>query len=300
MKHTNKFELPEYVRLWLEHDEYDYQEGVYSATRLMKPVRMVVLEKRHHDELEIDISDIIAPRYGHAIHDSFEKLTLPDAIQEQRFFAELNGERISGKPDILEKIELVDGKGFRVWDIKSTSVWTYIYGSRKKDYITQESIYKWLVMKDTGRPVAGTGKIIYIFTDWSRSKAKQGGDYPPIRVAVEDVQLMDATDTETYIQGRLDLFNAHMDTPEPELPKCTREELWQGDDKWAVMKEGRKSAVKVFDNEKEAQKFHMRLQGSANHHIEHRPGLVNRCSYCNVRPFCSQATELEKLNLIKE
>jgi len=243
MKYTNIHELPEPVRLWLELDEYDWHEGIFSATRIMKPTRMVVLEKRHEDELEVDISDLIAQRYGHAIHDSFEKVIIPNAVQEHRFFTEIEGYKLSGMPDILT----YEGEGTIIWDIKSTSVWTYIYKSRLEDYVKQVSIYRWLVMKNVDKSVSRDAKIIYIFTDWSRSKAKKGGDYPPLRIVVEDIRLMSTEDTETYILGRLELIHHHIDNPDVELPPCTRDELWQGDDKWAVMKKGRKSAVKVFD-----------------------------------------------------
>ena len=43
---------------------------------------------------------------------------------------------VSGKYDLV-----LDGQ---LSDYKSTSVWTYIYGSKVEDYIKQGSIYKWL------------------------------------------------------------------------------------------------------------------------------------------------------------
>lgn len=295
MKFTNKHGLPEPVRLWLEFDEYDYHPGIYSATRIMKPTRMVVLEKRHEDELEVDISDEIAKRYGHAIHDSFEKVCIPNSVQEHRFFGKIEGHEISGKPDIL----IYEDEGMVIWDIKSTSVWTYIYGSRKEDYIKQVSIYRWLVTKSGSKPVSRDAKIIYIFTDWSRSKAKKGGDYPPLRIVVEDIKLMSTEETEAYILGRLGAIHHYIDNPDEKLPPCTREELWQKDDQWAVMKKGRKSALRVFDDLKEATTYETEVQdGTVS--LEHRPGLVNRCTYCTVTKWCDQFKELQEKGLIAE
>ena len=303
MKYTNKHELPEIVERWLTFDQYDYHPGIYSATRLMKPTRMIVLEKIHEDELECDITDVIASRYGTALHDSFEKVDIPNCVQEVRFFAELDGHKLSGKPDILEVVR----SAFDLWDIKSTSVWTYIYKSREEDYRIQLSIYRWLVMNGVQKEDIGLvpstvrrkGKIIYMFTDWSKSKARQGGDYPPTRVLVEDVEMMSTEDTETYILGRLGAIDHYLANPDVKLPLCTREELWQKEDRWAVMKGGRKSALKVFDDKESAMNM-LRTLDHRNHCVEDRPGKVNRCNYCNVTEWCSQFKELEEKGIIAE
>jgi len=300
MKYTNNYGLPPFVVQWLMVDDYDHDPEVLSATRLLKPTRMIVLEKRHNDELEIDVTDVIASRYGTAIHDSFEKIALENAIQEHRFHCEVDGQKISGKPDILE---MVSGH-YILWDIKSTSAWTYLNGSRDEDHKKQLSIYRYIVMKasEGERTVDIDAKIIYIFTDWSRSKARQGGKYPPQRIAMKDVKLMTTEETEALIRGKLGHIDHFLDTPEPALPKCTRDELWPypKDDEWAVMKEGRKSAVrKGFKTETEAQDYMIEYHVK-NGYIEHRPSKLNRCNYCNVRPFCSQYKDLEEQGLIAE
>lgn len=297
MKYTNIHNLPEIVRLWLEFDEYDYHPGVYSATRLMKPTRMVVLEKRHEDELETDITDVIAPRYGTALHDSFEKIDLPNCIQEKRFFAEIDGHKLSGKPDILEIVKTT----FDLWDIKSTSAWTYVFKSREEDYRIQLSIYRWLVMN--GKPeedlgnipqvVSRHGKIIYMFTDWSKSKARQGGNYPPTRVLVEDVDMMSIEDTESYILGRLGAIHHYIDNPSESLPRCTNEELWR---RPLVMKKGRKTAVKKFQKEAEALEFLAIMD--ENHYFEW--GEVNRCNYCLATKWCEQFKEIQDQGILAE
>lgn len=306
MKYTNIHGLPDIVERWLTHDEYDYHPGVYSATRLMKPTRMVVLEKRHEDELECDITDVIAPRYGTALHDSFEKIELPNCIQEQRFFAELDGHKLSGKPDILE----IEGEIFLLWDIKSTSVWTHIYKSRAEDYRIQLSIYRWLVMngepeEDLGEilhpdVVSRQGKIIYMFTDWAKSRAKQGGDYPPIRVMVEDVEMMSTEDTETYILGRLGAIHHYLDNPSESLPRCTNEELWR---RVLVMKKGRKTPVKKFNTMEQAENW---LQQNAtdeettNEVFSLEYDVVNRCNYCLATKWCDQFKEVQGLGILAE
>lgn len=287
MKYTNIHNLDPIVRQWLELDSYDHIEDVFSATQLLKPTRMIVLEKQHETELETDITDLIASRYGTALHDSFEKLNLPDCIQEQRFFAEVDGQKISGKPDILQK----KGKQYILWDIKSTSVWTWVNHSKDEEYINQLSIYRFLIC-DGGKKVNREAKIIFLFTDWSKSKAKQSASYPKLRVHVENIKLMTSDETREFISDKLKDINNHINTPEPDLPLCTPDELWQKDDKWAVMREGRKIAVRVWDSENDCHR-QMKDLRKGHHYIEFRPGKVNRCGYCLVRKWCSQFKELE-------
>jgi hypothetical protein len=56
------------------------------------------------------------------------------------------------------------------------------------------------------------------------------------------------------------------------------------------MKRGRKSAVKLFDDERHAQLFIEGQKSAEALYIEHRPGSFTRCEgdYCGVAKFCSQ------------
>src|SRR5258706_69449 len=61
-------------------------------------------------------------------------------------------------------------------------------------------------------------------------------------------------------------------TPRP----CSDEERWHQPDKWALMKKGRKTAIKLF----EAPPDHITLD--KEQFIEKRPGAFRRCeSYCS-------------------
>ncbi|MHA1137995.1 MAG: PD-(D/E)XK nuclease family protein [Candidatus Thorarchaeota archaeon] len=295
MKYTNNHKIPDIVRHWLEFDEYDYEEGVISATGLLRPIRATVLAKLNDEEVSIDIADLIAARYGTAIHDSFEKVMIPNTIQEKRMYADVGSYKVSGKPDIMKIVG--QGPTYQMVDIKSTSVWTLIYGSRDEDHKIQLSIYRWLAVVN-GYTMTDDAEIIYIFTDWSRSKAKNTKDYPQLRIHVKTLNLMTNGETEEYVLERLSQIHYYTEHPD-ELPECTREELWQGDDKWAVMKEGRKSAVKLHDTEESAFE-HLDNVNAGGHSIEHRPGKVNRCNYCNARAFCKQYAKMSEDGIIAD
>ena len=282
MKYTNKHDFPEFVVQWLKHDEYDYDENTISATTLLKPARAFALERKHYDDLEIDLSDIVASRYGTAIHDSVEKVKLKDCVQEERLKKNVMNRIITGKFDILHKI---NEKDWELIDVKSTSVWTYIYGSKEEEYVEQLSIYRWLA-NNNGYKVLQTAKVWFIFTDWSAAKAKADPNYPQSRIAVKEITLKGDDQTLKFIGQRVQLFNNTEKLPESDMPLCTDKELWADEDKWAVMKEGRKSAVKLFKSEEEAQLF--MGDKSPQHSIVLRPGMVKRCKYCSVRKFCSQ------------
>jgi hypothetical protein len=77
--YTNTADIGLAMAVWLAHDEYssgaNEHEGqnVISATGLLKPIRQLVLSNRvPPSDRQVDVSDFIASRLGHAIHDSIE------------------------------------------------------------------------------------------------------------------------------------------------------------------------------------------------------------------------------------
>ena len=77
-------------------------------------------------------------------------------FQERRFYAELNGFRVSGKMDMI--------LGGKIHDFKSTGTWKYV----KKDfddYFKQLSIYRWLLHRN-GIQVSDIGNIHMFLNDW--------------------------------------------------------------------------------------------------------------------------------------
>jgi len=282
MKYTNKHNFPDFVVQWLEHDAYDHEENTLSATTLMKPARAYALEKQNWENLEIDLSDIIASRYGTAIHDSVENVNLKGCKQEERLRKAVMNKIITGKFDILKQTaqdlwELID--------VKSTSVWTYIYNSKEEDYKKQLSIYRWLAIQN-GYNVGIKAKIWMVFTDWSHSRSLNNDDYPDTRIAIKEVELWPAEQTLQYIGKRITALDKAFHQEQKDMPRCTDEELWADEDTWAVMKDGRKSAVKIHTDHEEA-KVQLKTLDE-KHSIEFRPGKVKRCKYCTARKFCDQ------------
>jgi len=285
MNYTNRYKIPAHICKWLELDPYDYNPNVISATTLIGPARAYVLKKQHADDLTMDYSDLLAARYGTAIHDSLEKVGVygEGDFKEQRYYAEVLGVQISGKMDAV-----IDGV---IRDNKSTSVWKFVK-QEFDDYIKQLSIYKFILHRN-GIETESFGMIDFFFTDWKKSDAEKGGGYPPIRYQEQRLDTWQLEKTETFIQERITEFLF----AESSLPECSKEELWTRDEAWAVYaKAGQSRAKKICKTEAEAQEY-IAANGGV---IEHRPGKVMRCNYCTAAPHCSQYRKLKEEGLIYE
>lgn len=299
MNITNKYNLPREIVSWLERDDYLHESGVISATGIMKPVRAVVLQRRHGNELSTDISSFIASRYGTAIHDSFEaiksELSMQGIVQEQRVYATVGSYKISGKFDMLKT--LPDGTKI-LQDIKSTSVWKYVKNQELTDYVTQLSIYRWL-LHENGIEISDRANIIFFFTDWSRSGARKSPDtYPPLRIAIKDIQLWTMEGTEDYVKERLALFDAVKDVPDNELPECTTEELWQDDREFKAIKKGGLKASKVFVNDEAGARAYLAEKGP-EYELKIEGGLIKRCpDYCPCWCVCNQYARMKAEGIV--
>lgn len=312
MRLTNLTDISLPIAVWLAADGYDFiaRGKSISATSLMKPVRQTLLKERLNEDnaLVSDVSDFIASRLGHTIHDgieaawkndyktSLEKMGYPkkliDAIEinptkpdpdkipvwlEQRASREIMGYKISGKFDMV-----LDGE---LQDFKSTSAFTMVYGSKDEDYCRQGSIYRWL---NPEKITSDYINIQFIFTDWSKAMAKQNPKYPQQRVLQHQVKLMSIQETENWIRGRLLNLEKHAELDETDLPFCSDEELWRSEPKFKYFSNPEKTdgrSTRNFDTLKEAN-AHCGEKGKGV--VITVPGQVKACSYCPAFPICTQ------------
>ena len=267
MKITNKLNLPYPIYQACKNDDYDKGDADYSVTQLLKPAWMNNLAKKHSGELERDCSDMLWALMGSAMHKILE-IDCKNYLQEKRLDYDVAGKIISGK------IDLFDVDNSILYDYKFASVWEYIYGL-KDEKIQQLNIYKFLLEENSDIDVNKL-KIVFLFRDWSKTKAEHDSNYPQTQIAIVNVPTWEKEKTLNFIKSRIKAI----EHPAP----CTKDERWCRDEKWAVMKKGRKSAVKLFDNQKDAEKLKTE---SDNYYIEHRLGTNTRCMhYCDVSKFC--------------
>jgi len=280
---TNKFDLPQFVVDALTHSDYTRGDSDISVTQLIDSPRIARLQREHADEQTKDAVDFVWSRFGTSVHTMFEeslKATGSDVITEERLFTETQGWKLSGAIDAQE----VSDDGVIISDFKVTSAWSVIFD--KSSWHTQLNVYAYLVRKAKGQTVKKL-QIVALLRDWVRSKAQQGGEYPTAPIVVLDIPIWSEAEQDAYVESQIKKHMEATNTDQP-LIFCTSEETWQKDTVYAVMKKGRKSAVRLYKTEPEAVE-RAEKEGS-NHSVEVRKGEKTRCKgdWCGVSKWCDQ------------
>lgn len=291
MKITNQFNLPATVVNAVKDDEYDKGDSVLSVTQLMTPPRIVILQDLNADNLTVDVVDRVPALLGTAVHKIIEKgsKNIPGHIVEERLFAEVSGWKISGAVDL--QIDNGDGT-WEINDYKVTSVYSVM--DEKVEWIQQLNCYAYLASL-LGRNVTSL-KIIAILRDWQRKQSTIKPDYPQSQVVVVDIPLWSREDQMRYVVSRVMLHQQAkklVDNGQPPF-YCNDQERWLRDESWAVMKEGRKSAIRLHDNQESAEQQARALgEDGGLYTVEHRRGNPVRCAgnYCMVSQWCRQYQE---------
>ena len=280
---TNKFDLPQFVVDALTHSDYTRGDSDISVTQLIDSPRIARLQREHADEQTKDAVDFVWSRFGTSVHVMFEeslKATGSDVITEERLFTETQGWKLSGAIDAQE----VSDDGVIISDFKVTSAWSVIFD--KSSWHTQLNVYAYLVRKAKGQTVKKL-QIVALLRDWVRRKAEQGGEYPTAPIVVLDIPMWSEAEQDAYVESQIKKHMEATNTDQP-LIFCSSEETWQKDTVYAVMKKGRKSAVKLYKTEAEAVE-RAEKEGS-NHSVEVRKGEKTRCKgdWCGVSKWCDQ------------
>lgn len=283
MKITNRHNLPDTFLSFARDEKYDKGNSDISVTTLIDAPRVNILKAQNSSEITADVSDMIWPLLGTAVHHMLESSAPKGNVtMEERLFVPINGWVVSGQIDHQEEV------AGRVWisDYKVTSVWSVIYG--KEDWVNQLNCYAQMVRMAKGANVGGI-RIIAILRDWQRRDAQFKPDYPQSPVVTLDLPLWDEAKAKSYMEDRVHMHqDAQMiwDTQEA-VVECSDEERWTKPDTWAVMKAGGKRAVKVFDNSADAISHALSL--GSQYSAVHRKGGRTRCeNYCSVADFCTQ------------
>lgn len=281
MKLTNKFNLPQTFVNVIKRPQYSRGNSEISVTEILSPPQLVLLRKKHTEEIEQDASDMVWSLFGSACHNILEHGKGENHIVEERLFTTFEGWSISGAIDLQE---LQDGKVL-IADYKVTSAWAV--QQEKQEWIDQLNLYAWLVERVKGDTVSGI-QIIGIVRDWSRREAAIKDSYPQAPIVTLDIPLWSYADREEFVRRRLTLHNeANFAAVSGEMPECTPEEMWEKKTTYAVMKEGGKRAKKVFEIHDEAAAYMAEQKGP--HYMETREGGRTRCdSFCQAAPFCQQ------------
>jgi hypothetical protein len=282
MKLTNKFNLPDTFINVIQRPSYSRGNSEISVTEILSPPQLVLLRRRHVDDIEIDAADQVWSLFGSAVHNILQHGKDDHHVVEERLFTTFESWRISGAID-LQTFQ-PDGSVV-ISDYKVTSAWAV--QQEKTEWVDQLNMYAWLVERVKGHPVTAL-QIIGIVRDWNRREAANKEGYPQAPIVTLDIPIWDYQAREEFVRTRLSQHNeANFSAVSGEMPACTPDEMWEKPTTYAVMKEGGKRAKKVFEVKQEAEAFMADQKGT--HFIETREGGRTRCdSFCQVAPFCQQ------------
>ena len=285
MKITNKFNVPETLVALATRDYYTKGKSDYSVTEIISPPRIQRLRRKHFEEIEQDVSDMLWMLLGTALHVVAERSEVSGHTNEERLSAGINGIILSGAID-LQKDE---ADGVTITDYKFTSAWALM--NDKPEWEQQQNIYKYLVERVKKKPVKGL-KICALIRDWSRRDAQNKPDYPQAPIQVIDIPMWTFDRTEAFIKERVEMHRDSKVSADwgDELPLCSDEERWLRPTTYAVKKDGRKTAIRVFDTQDEADALLKEMPEKDKGFIEIRKGEAVRCTgnFCGVSQWCSQ------------
>jgi len=319
MEIRNDYNVPKPLYNALAHDSYVAGTSDFSVTELLDPPQLVILKKRHLDQVSIDATENLYSLLGTAIHNYIDKHTDSEALTEERFYIALDvpdfGEvTVSGQIDFYQ-----DGV---LRDYKVTSTMAYQSGSRFDHWKWQLNFYTYL-MRLHNYPVRHH-EICMILRDWSLYKARYNPLYPRSPIITKTFP----TISSTVVYNKLiKLVTRHLQAStmsDAELAvkmPCTPADMWQAPSTYAVIKDNAKRALKVFKDEQEALEWsarrHFCVKGKDGRYVfsdkfkvEERKGECMRCgNYCLVKDFChqyqqmlvqKQQAEKEKMDAKKE
>lgn len=277
MKVTNKMNMPAAFVNAVSTTRHN-AAGCFSATTLNKGAKEIILSDRHFEEIEVDAADQVWAVWGTAVHTLLE--SQPDNnFHEEYFKVPVSESYVTGQVDSY------DMENATIYDWKTASVWKVQYADFD-DWRRQGMTYAWL-LQQSGLEVKKC-RFVALLKDHSKTKAKNDSSYPksPVFIYEFDVTPEDMAETRDRILNKVLEIESAYELDDDAIEPCSAEERWADGEKWAVMKNGRKTAIKLFDNEADADAMAGELGNS--HYVEHRPAISRKClDYCNCKEFCS-------------
>lgn len=277
---TNKQNLPEALVNVIKNGLYEPNPDTYSVTTLLNPVRNILLQRRHYNEIEQDANEMMNMLIGTAIHSLIEKMDNTGFSEMYLKYGKLTG-----------KCDLYDQNNCVLVDYKTATTWKIIHNDFE-DWKKQGLMYAWLLMQNNY--YVNKLKFHAILKDWSPREAKKDSNYPQSQVYTWEYKVFpaDMVQIEMFIRNKINELELLKNTPDDDLPACSDQDCWYTGDKFAVYKiTGQAKANRVLDTEEEAHEYITnKLNGAGI--IEYRKGEYRRCQdYCNVCKWCKYYKE---------
>ena len=200
-------------------------------------------------------------------------------FHEEKFDIAVSKSRVTG---VVDSYDMERGI---INDWKTASVYKIMKGDFS-DWYKQGMTYAWL-LKQNGLDVRCC-RFIALLKDHSMTKAETDSSYPqaPVFTYEFEVTPEELEQTGARITAKVKDIEAAELLGDDDIAPCTAEERWADSDKYAVMKNGRKTAVRVFDQLEAAANCAGELGNS--YYVETRPAVSRKCGkYCLCKDFCS-------------
>jgi len=277
MKITNKLNLPTGFVKSCSIQKHN-KPGSLSATTLIQGVKQVILTDRYWGELEEDVSERIWAIFGSAVHSLMESEGENDFTEQQMSY-KVGDITVTGTIDNYNMQQGV------ICDYKTASVTKVKFGDFN-DWYTQGMIYAWLLTKNNF-PVNWC-RFIGLLKDHSKTEAERDSQYPkePVYIYEFPVTPQSLFKIGLFIKNKVNDYQRCLNLADDAIPPCSPEERWDRLPKYAVMKNGLKRAVRLFDRQEEAN--HLADAKGDGHYVEFRKGASIKCqSYCLCCSFCN-------------
>ena len=283
MKLTNKYNYPPaYCKATELQIFKPSKENRFRVTELIGPPLIRTLLREKWDDIEIDVADMSNILIGCAVHNYFGQYEADNIITKKKLLVKFDSYEVSGESDNFYLIKNTNA-GI-ITDYKFTSVWSFVFG--RPEWEDQLNCYAYLWRKYKYDIVAL--HIAAFLKDWSAFELQRSknNEYPDKPFYLVNLPLWTTEQQENFIQNKLD---DHIKNP---MRECTPAEKWEKPTTYAIMKEGRKTALRVLDNETNCSKFIAEKKlgkdfDAGNIFIEKRQGSCVRCErYCSVKNVC--------------
>jgi hypothetical protein len=176
-----------------------------------------------------------------------------------------------------------------ICDYKTASVNKVKFNDFNEWYL-QGMVYAWLLTRNKF-PVEKC-RFIALLKDHSKTEASRDYQYPknPVYVYEFTVTPEKLFKIGSFIRNKVNEYMKYREAADDDIPPCRPEERWDRPSVFAVKKEGRQRAVRLFDVKEEAELKVAEL--GAGHFVEHRPGESMKCqNYCLCCGFCNYYQE---------
>lgn len=271
-------------------DDYKRGDAKFTTTELVQPERILSLTAKHKPDIvdEASVWSVMGTALHQVLRKAADKLDPERFITEKRFTATMpGGTMISSQIDVYDRLtKTLD-------NYKVCSVWKFILQDSPE--WEQQLNIEACVLRMNDLEVRHVRNIAFL-RDWNQRKARftKNDDYPQSDIHEMEVPLWTIGEQQQWILSRIKKHEASKDDP----PVCSKKERWQRDASFALMKKGRKTAIRLLDDEDRAyammKAMEVRAKPGEAFFIEERASEPVRClHYCPVSKWCSFGIEAE-------